>query len=108
MRCHASSFDRQGKELATDGQWLIVVTFFFFLCLQGPPTSLADADASLVLSEEEAKEVYSCSVSQDLQEWKSGLLKDAPTSHAAREELWNKLRLRESELPEKAEEEEAK
>jgi hypothetical protein len=48
--------------------------------------------------------VYECLVSSNLNEWKTGLLNGAPTSVFARDELWNKLRLRELELPEKEEE----
>ena len=75
------------------------------LIAKGPPTSLADADSSLALSEEETKEIFSCTVSVEAEKWKSGLLAGAPTSIEAREVLWQALRMRELELPEKEEEE---
>jgi hypothetical protein len=68
--------------------------------------SLADADSSLKLNETEEKQIFDCKISYDGKVWSSGLLKDAPTTLADFTELWEKLKTREAELPEKPEGEE--
>ena len=70
------------------------------LIKKGPPTTLIDADTSLELDEDEKERLFECVVSCDGKEWTTAVLKDAPKSYAERDALWEKLRQRESELPE--------
>lgn len=67
---------------------------------KGPPSSYADADPSLVLTDEERADLYQCQVSNDGKEWISGMLGEGPKNPEEKEALWAQLRLREAELPE--------
>ncbi len=74
---------------------------------KGPPTTLVDADASLVLDDDERPGLFGCVVSNDRDTWTSGRLVGAPANQAELDQLWAQLRVREQELPEKPERDEA-